>query len=63
MSFETMTGKCQCEHIDHFEGDGDCCHDYGAKIDLKAMTDVHTDYGTFTVCVDCARTHLKDFLP
>lgn len=67
MSHEPMTSQCQCEHQDHFEGDDRTrdaaaavdarCHAYGAEIDIDHVTQVHTIFGRFTVCVDCARTH------
>lgn len=56
-----MTAECECEHIDHFEGEGDPnAHRYGHECDLETMTQVQTEFGTFTVCVDCARTHLRE---
>lgn len=59
MDVQVMTNPCECEHADHFD---DCpSHPYGKECDLERMTFVRTPFGTFTVCVDCARTHLKQF--
>ena len=55
-----MTGRCECEHVDHFEGELGSCHAYGAEIDLEHMTTIQTPYGDTAVCVDCRRTHLTD---
>lgn len=60
-----MVAPCQCEHVDHFMPEEIPVpppgHAYGHECDLENMTRVVTPYGVFTVCVDCARTHLARF--
>lgn len=54
---DEITAACTCEHVSHFEGD---THEYGAEFNVEDITQVRTDFGMFTVCVQCAETCLRD---
>lgn len=50
-----MRQRCECEHIDHFEGRA---HGYGHA--FRGLFRVSTMWGRFNVCRVCADTHLKE---
>ena len=56
--------SCQCEHVSHFverdEETGEQLepytdHEYGET--FSELVSVMTDYGKFSVCEHCAKTH------
>lgn len=52
--------KCHCEHSAHFDRDlrtphGNPSHRYGQAFHPLAMRDASTPYGSFRVCMDCAK--------
>ncbi len=58
--------RCQCEHIAHMPGSnkrtpaGNPGHHYNVCFHESFLVNVHTPYGDFLVCKDCAKDCLAE---